>query len=238
MGSTRLPGKVLKQVCGQKLLEILFNRVKRSRLVDKVILATSTNVLDDELEEFCLRKKIDCFRGSEADVLNRYHEVAKLYNATHILRVTADCPLLDPDTVDEVVSHFLSHEQDVDYISTDLEPNLPRGMGCELFTIQALSKTASLATEQWDREHVTTYMKNHRDLFNCIGLPKKPNEIHKYRLTVDTVEDFSLIQKVLEYFSDFESFSLLDICSLLDKYPELLNINKNIKQKTRSVNVK
>ena len=158
MGSTRLPGKVLKNMNGSSLLEIQIERVKKSKNIKNIVVATSININDDEIEKFCLQKEINFYRGSENDVLSRYYECAKIYNIQTIVRLTADCPLIDPVIIDKVIDLFI--ENDVDYSSNTVPPDTsfwPDGSDVEVFSFEAIEKAYKKAKKQEDREHVTFF---------------------------------------------------------------------------------
>lgn len=231
MGSTRLPGKILKEVQGKTLLEIQLERLKQSTYIQQVILATTTQAQDDSVVNLCKQLKIDVYRGSEEDVLSRYYEAAMEFKANVIVRLTSDCPLIDPIIVDDVITTYLRQADSVDYVSNTLVRTYPRGLDVEVFSLQALKKANMEAILQRDREHVTSYLYSNLDLFR-IDQVKGEQDYSNYRWTVDTLEDFELIQLILnELYEENELFYMHDVVHLLTEHPEWNNINAHIEQK-------
>ena len=156
MDSTRLPGKVLKEVNGKPLIEILFQRLSRSKEIDEIILATSKNLENDRLAETVEKLGFDVFRGSENDVLDRYYQAAKPYSPKAVVRITGDCPIIDPQLVDKVIS--LYKESNVDYASNTDPPTYPDGLDTEVFSFAVLEAAHRQAEEPFEREHVTPFI--------------------------------------------------------------------------------
>lgn len=228
MGSERLPGKVVKPIIGKPLIIHTLDRLKRSKYVDEVILATSNLEKDNILEGTVKNYGYEVFRGSEDDVLQRYKAAADKYNGDVIIRITGDCPLIDPIILDNVVSYFLAN--DFDYVRLDVPDTFIRGFDVEVFSKEALNKTISLANEEKYREHVTLYMYNHPESFK-IGYVKGNNLYNKdYRLCVDTESDFKLVKLIYEHFND-ENVSAKDIVEFLDENKEIADINSEVIQK-------
>lgn len=148
MGSTRLPGKVLKKVLEKPLLDFLVEQLSQSKEIDEIVILTTDHPADDEIELFCKERQIACFRGSEEDVLARYYQAACLRKPDGIVRITADCPLMDPDIVDQVIKEFRHSYSQVDYISNSLERTFPRGLDVEVFSLKHLSKLSSMQRKQ------------------------------------------------------------------------------------------
>lgn len=231
MGSTRLPGKILKKVQGKTLLEIQVERLKQSTLIQQVIVATTTQAQDDVVVYLCKQLNIDFCRGSEEDVLSRYYEAAVQSNANVIVRLTSDCPLIDPMIVDEVIASYVKQQDVFDYVSNTLERTYPRGLDVEVFSFEALEKASKEAILQRDREHVTAYFYSNPDLFQIAQVKGKQN-YSNFRWTVDTPEDFDLIQRILnELYEDNKLFYMHDVVQLLSRYPEWTDINAHIEQK-------
>lgn len=157
MGSTRLPGKALKKVNGKPLIEILLYRLSLAKKIDKIILATSENSENDELANLVEKLEYEVYRGSEDDVLDRYYRAAKKYQPTSIVRITGDCPIIDPELVDEVID--LYHNKNVDYASNTEPPTFPDGLDTEVFSFAALETAHQQATNSFDREHVTPFIR-------------------------------------------------------------------------------
>lgn len=228
MTSTRLPGKVLKEVLGKPLLEYQIERLRRVKLADGIVIATTNNESDQPVVELCTRLNIHCFRGSEADVLARYQGAAVQYCADTVVRITADCPVIDPDLCDEVIETFQARRKDVDYI---MLKGYPCGLNIEVFSFKALNDAYTLAPDGPDREHVTTYIYRHSDRFRCATITCPENLSH-HRWTVDTPEDFCLISKLLEeLYPRNPNFRMKDILDLLERHKDWYFINAAVQQK-------
>lgn len=230
MGSTRLPGKVLKKVLGKPLLEYQLERVKKSRLIDEIVVATTVKEQDQPIVDFCMEKGVSCYRGSEEDVLARYYEAAKAYEADIVVRLTSDCPVIDPGVIDRVIQAFLEDEE-ADYVSNTLERTFPRGMDTEVFSFQALEQAFQSARMQSEREHVTPYIWKNSDRFSIKSVFHR-DDLSIHRWTVDTPEDFELIKKMIEHLYQVQrDFSMEDMLQLLDQHPQWKEINAHIEQK-------
>ncbi|OES46060.1 cytidylyltransferase domain-containing protein [Domibacillus iocasae] len=231
MGSTRLPGKILKKVNGKTLLEYQIERVRQAKTIDQVIIATTVKDGDQPIVDFCQEKGISYYRGSEQDVLARYVETARKYSAEVIVRLTSDCPIIDPQVIDQTVGHFLVQRESIDYVSNTIKRTFPRGMDTEVFAFQALQRAHQEAILERDREHVTAYIYTNPDLFRIQGIENK-NDYSHYRWTVDTEEDFELISLIIDkLYSPDQFFYLENVIALLDKHPEWSKINAHIEQK-------
>ena len=223
MGSTRLPGKVLLEVDGVPLLEYLIKRVKLAKKIDKIVVATGSNQENDPIEKLCLKLKIDCFRGSEKDVLDRYYQCLKNYpEYQNIVRVTGDCPLIDPKVIDQVIDLF--EQGNYDYASNVVSPTFPDGMDVEIFRREVLEESAKKATTDFEREHVNEYLLG-SDKFTKGNL-KAENNYSKYHLTVDNEEDY-LVVKFLAQNSKIDA-SYLNYVELLEENPEIKKLNAHI----------
>lgn len=216
IGSSRLPGKVVKTVLGRPLLEYQLKRLKRTVLAEQVIVATTVEERDDPIIDVCSQTNTAVFRGSEDDVLRRYLEAAKEYHLDIIVRITADCPLIDPEVVDQGVAKFLQLWPEIDYVSNCHPRTFPRGMDTEIFSFAALEKTDQLAKKSAEREHVTLYMYDEPGRFRIENFSYS-QDYSSIRLTVDTEEDFVLIKKIIESLYPKKSdFTLEDV---LYEYP-------------------
>lgn len=234
MGATRLPGKPLKIVMGRPLLSYLIERVKRSKSVDQIVVATTLNPKDDEIFNYCKTLGIPCIRGSENDVLDRYLQAARAYNGDVIVRITADCPLIDPAVIDEAVDYYLEHFPMYDYVANTLVRKYPRGMDVEVFSRDALEAEAVKATNLEDREHVTSYLYRHPNIFKIGSVVKDKDDSH-HRWTVDTPEDLVLITRILEEIYPIKpEFSFGDLLKLLEAHPDWSKINAHVVQKKLS----
>ncbi|MEK4484804.1 glycosyltransferase family protein [Psychrobacillus sp. FSL H8-0484] len=231
MGSTRLPGKILKKVNGKALLAYQIERVRQSKCIDKIVIATTIDQKDEPIVEFCEQYGVDYYRGSENDVLARYYEAAEQFEGDIIVRLTSDCPIIDPIVMDETICYYIDHASEFDYVSNTIERTYPRGLDTEVFSREALEKSYKEATLERDREHVTAYMYTNPEKFR-LGSISNPQDLGHYRWTVDTVEDFELIELILKELYHFSKmFYMDDVINILGKYPEWNKINAHIEQK-------
>jgi len=234
MTSTRLSGKVLFEVVGKSLLEHQLERLGYVENADSLVVATSINTTDDEIERLCNRLNVSCFRGSELDVLSRYYEAATYHKADIIVRITADCPVIDPHIVDLAIDFYKKNINVVDFVSNGLDGAYPRGMNVAVFDYKTLESTQANAVKQSDREHVTSYIYTHRDKYRVYSLPAE-RHYPEYRFTVDTIEDFLLIKEIIgDLYPGNAKFTLDDIVDLMEARPELAGINSHVKQKSIS----
>lgn len=200
VGSTRLPNKVLKEILGKSLLQIHIDRIKQSKLVNDIFIATTTNKDDDKIEELAKQLSVKYYRGSENDVLDRYYQTIKNIKPDYIIRLTSDCPLIDGKLVDEMIKEALKKK--LDYFSNTIEETYPDGQDIEIFTFKALKKAWTEAVLKSDREHVTPYIKNNStynkiELFTSDNYRSKKN-YNDVRLTVDEFQDFEAIKQIVE----------------------------------------
>lgn len=232
MGSSRLPGKVLADVGGKPMLARVVLRARRARLIDQVIVATTTDASDDPIETYCLSMGFPCFRGDPYDVLDRYYQAAKLFKADPIVRITADCPLIDPDEIDRTVEVFLA--RDVDFAANRLPPpwkrTTPIGMDTEVVSFEALTRAWQEAEAKYAREHVMPYLYEQEGRFKTLLVQHDPDLGH-LRLTVDTAQDLELVREIYAAFGNRDDFTLADILRLLDEKPQLLAINADVTHK-------
>ena len=207
MGSTRFPGKVLQRIGERTVLEMICIRVKKATSVDQLIVATSNNARDDEIEQACIEMGVNVFRGSENDVLDRFYQVCLKYNATDVLRITADCPLVDPGLIDRLYTFYKLGSFDHAGVATGAGVDLsnifkfPDGLDSEWFNFQALEKASALATNMLDREHVTPYIWNNKDLFK-VGIFQSDIDYSNIRLTLDTPLDLDTFNEMYKQFGD------------------------------------
>lgn len=228
MGSTRLPGKIIKKVCGSTLLEHEILRVKKSKLIDQVVIATTNKSQDDIVEELVKKIGVKIFRGSENDVLDRYYQAAKKFKATCVVRLTGDCPLIDPEVIDKVVKYYLDNKTIFDYVSNVRPATYPDGMDTEIFTFQVLEKSWRQAKLASEREHVTAYIAKNNGIFR-VGNVESNNDYSEIRLTIDEPQDWQLIEKIfIKLYPEKQDFNLNDILNLLKNNPSYVEINKNI----------
>lgn len=227
--STRLPAKVLLPGYDKPLLIHLVERLKKSKLIKKIVVATTTNTIDEAIVDLCKINKIDVFRGNPTDVLDRYYKCSKKYKAKNILRITSDCPLMDYKLVDEVIKKYFLFKSD--FMSNVHPPSYPDGFDIEIFNFKTLKKTFFNAKKNYEREHVTPYMWDNPGKFKINNFQNKgENYYNKYRLTIDYKEDFYVISKIFnELYPKNKYFTLLDIIKYLKKNMKLLVNKKFIK---------
>jgi len=224
MGSSRLPGKVLmKSDNGKPLLHYVINQLQYCTKVKSLVIATTTNQEDDEIEKFANVNSVSIFRGNEKDVLDRYYQCAKKYSFSTIVRITADCPLIDPSIVDKVTERFFSGNYD--FATNTLVRTFPIGTDVEVFSFSALETAWKNAQLPSEREHVTPYIRN-QGIFKIINVQNDKN-ISSLRLTVDRIEDFELIKQILKNIV-INPIHLRDVLELFSRKPELIEINNHI----------
>lgn len=221
MGSSRLPGKVLMNLCGTPLLLHVLERVKNFKKKYKRIVVTSTSQRDDKIEKFCKEKHILCFRGSENDVLDRYYKAAKLFKLKHIVRLTGDNPLVDADNLEFLIREHL--KKDADYSSNKSEVNsgLPEGIGAEIFKFSALEKSWKEGKKINHREHVNEYILENPQKFKVLIVKAKDKKLIKYRdlrLTIDTKKDFEFVKNIISLLQNNNlEINIKNICILKKK---------------------
>ncbi|MEK7208951.1 MAG: glycosyltransferase family protein [Patescibacteria group bacterium] len=232
MSSTRLPGKVLLPLAGKEMLWHVVERCRRSRRAHNVIVATSSDRSDDVLAGWCKKNSIPVFRGNLDNVLSRYFNCAKKNNLDIIVRITSDCPLVDPSSIDEILRVLnTGRTKHVEYVSNLLDRNYPRGLDCEAFTFSVLKNAHKKAIDAFDKEHVTPYIiKNAR---TCpYTMPKKLQG--NYRLTVDEKNDYKLIKLIYDnFYKNGDIINVCDVLKFLSKNKRVAIINKNVKQKDK-----
>ena len=223
MGSKRLPGKVLADISGTPMLGHVIRQVQYASTIEGVVVATSDNTLDDPIANYCATIGVECFRGNELDVLDRYYQAAKLYNADPIVRITGDCPLIDPSVIDTVVKIFL--ESECDYATNTLRYTYPDGLDTEVFSFEALACAWKEAIKQSEREHVTPYMRT-SDRFSVCNVENRVDlSSRNLRWTVDEESDLDFVKSVYDNLTDCLPILMNDVLGLLDKKPDLVNSN-------------
>jgi len=228
MTSTRLPGKVLKQVLGKPLLEYQIERLQRIKSVDEIVIATTTNDTDQPIVDFCNRLSVPYFRGSEEDVLARYHGAARQYNADIVVRITSDCPVIDPAVCEEAITYFIENKAQYDYIRLE---EYPRGLDTEVFSFKVLDECFREATDKPDREHVTPFIYRHPERYRIKHITCDEDYSH-HRWTVDTLEDFELVKRIIEELYPVKKmFDFVDIINVIQRNPDWYYINKEVRQK-------
>jgi spore coat polysaccharide biosynthesis protein SpsF len=230
MGSTRLPGKVMMNLIGKSMLFHELSRIARAKRISSIIVATTTSRSDDCIVDLCKEHDWHYFRGSEPDVLDRYFQCAKQFGADSIIRLTADCPLIEPTIIDRVVEEFTNKSPNVDYVSNIIpKRTYPQGLDTEVMSFSALERSWIEDKNPALREHVTQYILRNPDKFKVAGV-MNDRDISNLRWTVDTKEDFQLINEIYSFFGH-NQFSWYDVLDLMNKKPELPLINQNIRQK-------
>ena len=228
MGSTRLPGKVMKLLSGKPMLWHIIDRLKFSKKIDRIIIATTVKEDDKVIVKLSKEIGIDAFSGSPEDVLDRYYQSASFFNVKHIIRITADCPLIDPVIVDETVDYY--QKKNCDYVSNTINPSYPDGLDTEIFSFETLERAWGEAVTPSEREHVTPYIYNHSEIFKIYNYANDVDRSHM-RWVVDEAADYKFIAEVYKrLYREGEIFYMNDVLDLLSKHPELNDINKNIKR--------
>lgn len=233
MGSTRLRGKVLKEVMEKPLLHYLIERLQRVELAEEIVIATTVNVEDQKIVDFCRFEQIPLFRGQSEDVLDRFYYAAQTFKADVIVRITSDCPLIDPIIIDQVIKTYLDNYPNYDYVSNShLRRSYPIGMDVEVFSFKALEEAFHEATLPEEREHVTPFIYRRPTRYHKKLITHEP-DLSNLRLTVDTIEDFELISKLLEdIYTKKPEFTMDDIVRILQiEHPEWVKINSAVKQR-------
>ena len=230
MGSSRLPGKVLMDLAGQTVLERVVRRIQRCEYVDEVVVATSFLPVDDNIVATCRQIDVSVFRGSETDVLDRFWMAANAQHADICVRITADCPLIDPGVSDDIIRRFMQANPAIDYASNKIPQSYPRGLDTEVFTITALERAWQNALLPYERSHVTIYIYEHPDQFGLLSIVSDVNRAD-WRWTLDTLEDLEFIRQIYLRLGAADRFTWRDVIALLEKEPELRNINRHVMQK-------
>lgn len=233
MTSSRLPGKVLAQLGHQPVLSWVLWRTCRAEMIDDVVVATSTEPSDDEIVAQCDDCCYTVYRGSMNDVLDRYYQAAKQAEADVIVRLTADCPFIDPGMLDDNIRTFLAADPPLDFAANrlPLDRTVPIGLDTEICTFAALETAWREAKEPHYREHVMPFFYEHPERFNILHIRHEPDYGHM-RWTVDTPEDLDFLRAVVRYFPNNDDFSWREVLNLLEIHPELTRINAGVQHKT------
>lgn len=233
MSSSRLPGKVLEDICEKPMLAWVVDRSSKSGLIDQIIIATTENKNDDPIKELCDNQKWFCYRGSEFDVLDRYYQVSRITDAGIIVRLTADCPLIDPQLIDRTIETLI--ENQADFAANRLPPpyhrTYPIGLDVEAATFEALDMAWRNAELPFEREHVMPYLYDPENKFN-IKLVNHAVDLGALRWTVDTLQDLEFIRQLLLKIDCREDFTWIDVLGVIERNPELSKINAEIVHKT------
>lgn len=234
VGSSRLHAKVLKELCHKTVLEHDVERIRQAKTVDDIIIATTTNPEDVAIVEVAQKCGAKVFRGSEQDVLDRYYQAAKQYEVEQVIRITSDCPLIDPFIIDEVVHCYEQQQCDIiTNVPNEWETmSYPRGLDLEMFSFVWLEKAWREATDPYDREHVSPFIYDHAKNRYYYKYEK---DYSQYRWTLDTPEDWEVIRKIYEHFYHGEhNFYFLDVVQYMEEHPEIAALNANVVQKLKT----
>ena len=228
MTSTRLPGKPMLLAAGKPMIEHLFRRLKSVPSIETIVLATTTNHADDDMVEFAKQKSIQVFRGDEEDVMGRVVGAGIAANADIIVEITGDCPIIDPQIVEQAIRFFF--ENTYDYVGNQHVRSYPDGMDVQVFALSTLKKSASMTSAPLDREHVSLHIRNNPQIFSHLNLVAPPEQHWpELGLTLDEKDDYILLKKIIEYFeSSNPMFSCLDVIRFLRENKELLLINETV----------
>jgi spore coat polysaccharide biosynthesis protein SpsF len=230
MGSTRLPGKALLDIEGTSMLARVIDRTRRARSIDRVIVATTTKPQDDPLAAHARELAVEVFRGDEEDVLDRYYQAASHHALDVVVRITSDCPLLDPELVDQVVRPLLDRSSAVDYSANTLRRTYPRGLDVEAVPFATLARAWREAQSAHERAHVFPYVYEHPDQFSLAGISDAVDR-SDMRWTVDTEEDLLFVREVCRALGA-RDFTWVDVLHLIETRPQLLGINSRVRQKS------
>jgi len=226
MSSTRLPNKVLMELGGKPVLSQVINQLSFSKKINQIIVATSTSKEDDAIIQWAKQNKIDYFRGDLDDVLKRFYDTAKYFQADIIVRITADCPLIDPEIVDEVIKQYIKTNSD--YVSNTNPPRFPDGLDTEVFSFYALESAYKNASLKSEREHVTPFIRNNPTVFK-IGNYEIEKNYESMRWTLDNTEDYHFLKNIYNRLIKYDDYiHWQDVISLLDNKPDIMNINSHL----------
>jgi spore coat polysaccharide biosynthesis protein SpsF len=233
MASTRLPGKTMRKILGRPMLELLIERLKRARKVDEIVVATTVNPEDEVIIKLAERVGVKWFRGSSEDVLDRVLRAAKAHKGDVIVEMTGDCPLLDPEIVDTMVTKFLAGKGKYDYVANIIKRTYPRGLDTQVFPVAVLEEVSHLTQDPADRENVSLYIYEHPEKYRLLNVEAPPELARPdLRLTVDTEEDLRLTREIYSaLFPGKPAFTTLDVIKLIDANPALAMVNVHVQQK-------
>ncbi len=228
MGSSRLPGKVLEDVGGASVLARVVHRTRRARMLDAVVVATTSESRDDAVAHECQALGVPAFRGSEDDVLDRFYRAAQAADASTVVRICADCPLIDPRVIDLVVATFF--ERRADYASNTLERTFPRGLDLEVTSFETLERAWRQATDPPEREHVTPFIYRRPESFRLNSVTSGRDHSH-HRWTVDTAEDLAFVRELYARLDNDDRCHWRDAAAVVNDEPELADLNRHVRQK-------
>ncbi len=234
MGSTRLPGKVMLPLIGEPVLYRIVERILDCKYVDEIVVATTKEIQDDPIVQLGQRMKVGVYRGSEDNILSRYYEAATEFKFDIVIRITSDCPLIDPQILDDMIKKFKklnSHRRKCDYLSNVLIRTFPRGIDAEIFWYDILRKAFNEANKNYQREHVTPFIRENPKRFQLINYSNSKDQ-SQHRWCLDEKDDYNFISKIYEHLYPLNpKFRLNDVIEILNQRPDLITINAHIKQK-------
>lgn len=230
MKSTRLPGKVLKQIGGKNSIEHIVERLKKVTAISDICIATTNHESDDVIEELANSRNYRVYRGSEEDVLSRVLSAAEALSAEIIVEITGDCPFVDPILVDQYLEILVSNE--LDYVSNNISPTYPDGFDVQVFLTEALKKSSKASITQAEREHVTMHIRQNPQIFRTLNIiAPKPFRHPSLSVTLDTNEDLEVLRLILENFRDEGIPDHMEITKFLLANPEIASLNSSIQRK-------
>ena len=231
MGSSRLPGKVMKTICDKPVIELMLERLSKSKLIDEIVVATTTLNDDDVIFECAQNLNYSVFRGSELDCLDRHYQVGKKFDAKFVAKITPDCPFIDPEIVDNVINYFLKYSDKFDYVSNGHPPSYPDGLDMEIMSLSTLETAWKHSVDPIEREHTTTYIWKNPDIFKIgnVLMPGETNLFTTERWTLDYPEDFEFTKQIYQnLYRDGNIFLMDEILEFLSKRPEIKKINSHL----------
>lgn len=235
--STRLPEKVLKDIAGKPMLGHVIQRLRKSQLIGEILIAVGKRK-NTPILKLTQKYGVKCFVGSEEDVLDRYYMAARKFKADIIVRITSDCPLIDPEVVDKVIKKYIENKERIDYTSNTLKRSYPRGLDTEVFSFKVLEKTWKEAKRPYQREHVTSYIYEHPEIFRIVNVENN-EDLSDMRWTVDKEKDLEFIREVYKrLYKGGKIFLMNDILRLLKKEPQLMEMNKNARKIIKNERIK
>ncbi len=220
MGSTRLPGKIALPFGDTTILGFMLERLKFSKFQENIIVLTTEEGIDDTTEEIAKKNGVNVFRGSTNDLIQRYLKAAKLHNLDIIVRLTGDCPLIDSKILDLMVDLFLYNYGRIEFLTNCFQRTFARGMDIEIFTLSLLEKLDSICHLPYEREHIVPYVEENAREFKFFEYPNERND-SKYRLTIDTIEDYETLKSCISYFSS-KKFSYNDLVQMIERNPSII----------------
>ncbi len=228
VGSTRLPNKIFADISGKPLIFHVINRLKQSKKIDHLVIATTHNPLDNAVESWAIQNKIDCFRGDEENVLSRFYYAAKKFKANIIVRITADDPFKDYEIIDKVIEKLIN--ENLSFAYNNKPATFPEGLDTEVFTFEALEKAFNESTDSFEKEHVTQYFYRNPSLFKQQNILNEKN-LSYLRWTIDDERDLEMAKTVYDnLFHKNNVFLTNEILQLIDKHPEISTINQNVER--------